>query len=262
MLDLSTDLGIAGRTILVTGAGSGIGRETAGVLADLGANVIISDINPDGIAEVQKEKGISTALTADITSEADCRELIAKILGKFGRIDGLVHSAGVSDVVALAEDVEIEQWQRIVDITLRGSFLICRAAGKAMLEGTGGSIVNFSSVNGLNGIPRRHAYGPAKAAVAMLTRNLACEWAPRVRVNALAPAYIKTPMVAKLINAGKIEVRRLEARTPMARLGESGEISRAAAFLLSDWASYITGVILPVDGGWTAYGGPGDVNTA
>lgn len=262
MLDLSVDLGITGKTILVTGAVSGIGHETACLLGGLGARVIASDIDADSLSEVRKESGVSAALAADITSEAECHELVSQILKKFGQIDGLVHSAGVSDVVTPAAEVDIEQWQRIVDITLRGTFLMCRAVGKAMLAGNGGSIVNFSSVNGLGGIPRRHAYGPAKAAVAMLTRNLACEWAPHVRVNALAPAYIKTPMVEKLIDAGKIEVQRLEARTPMARLGESGEISRAAAFLLSDWASYITGVILPVDGGWTAYGGPGDVKTA
>jgi NAD(P)-dependent dehydrogenase (short-subunit alcohol dehydrogenase family) len=126
-----------------------------------------------------------------------------------------------------------------------------------------GSIVNFSSVNGLGGIPRRHAYGPAKAAVAMLTRNLASEWGSAgVRVNALAPAYIRTPMTARLIDEGKIDAVRLEARTPAGRLGEPKEVALAAAFLISDWASYITGATLPVDGGWMAYGGAGDVESA
>jgi len=126
-----------------------------------------------------------------------------------------------------------------------------------------GSIVTVSSVNGIGGIPRRHAYGPAKAAIAHLTRTLACEWgAAGVRVNALAPTYIRTPMIDRLAASGKIDLDRLVRRTPLARLGEVEDVASAAAFLLSDWSRFVTGIVLPVDGGWLAYGGAGDVATA
>src|SRR3546814_494016 len=180
-----------------------------------------------------------------------------------GGIDGVFNSAGVSDVVAPALEVAIADWQRVTDINLRGTFLVCRAAGRIMLAQGYGSIVTISSVNGVTGIPRRHAYGPAKAAIAQLTRTLACEWASAgVRVNSLAPTYIRTPMIARLSAEGKVDVGRLERRTPMGRLGEVEEVGAAAAFLLSDWSRFLTGVLLPVDGGWLAYGGPGDVETA
>lgn len=112
-------------------------------------------------------------------------------------------------------------------------------------------------------MPRRHAYGPAKAAVAHLTRTLACEWGDSaVRVNAIAPAYIDTPMVEQLKTDKKIDVPLLEGRTPLARFGKVQEVAAAAEFLLSDAASYITGVVLPVDGDWSAFGGPGEVASA
>jgi NAD(P)-dependent dehydrogenase (short-subunit alcohol dehydrogenase family) len=169
----------------------------------------------------------------------------------------------VSDQVCEALDLDVDWWQRGLDINLRGTLLIARAAGRVMVQQGFGSIVNISSVNGLGGIPRRHSYGPAKAAVAMLTRNLACEWGARgVRVNAVAPGYIDSPMVSRLAQEGKLDLERLQNRTPLARLGQAPEVGHAAAFLLSDASSYVSGAILPVDGGWTAYGGPGDVRTA
>ena len=121
----------------------------------------------------------------------------------------------------------------------------------------------MSSIQGLSAAPRRHAYGPAKAAVAHLTKTLACEWGgSSVRVNAIAPAYIDTPMVAQLKADKKIDVARLEGRTPLARFGKVHEVTAVARFLLSDAASYVTGIVLPVDGGWSAFGGAGEVASA
>ena len=254
---------LAGKRILVTGGASGIGLGSAGLFARMGAQVFLTDAAEGGLADAVAQSGAVGAARCDVTVEADCDASVAQAVAALGGLDGMFHCAGVSDVVSKAHDLELDVWQRIVDINLRGTFLMGRAASRPLLAQGAGSIVTVSSVNGMNGIPRRNAYGPAKAAVAMLTRNLACEWgAAGVRVNALAPGYIRTPMVAALIEADRIDTVRIQQRTPMERLGEVDEIGRAAAFLLSDLASYVTGAVLPVDGGWTAYGGAGEVRTA
>ncbi len=253
---------LLGKRIIVTGAASGIGLAAAAIFADLGARLVVADRDSDGLAKAWPASR-AVAQATDVTDEAACDRLVARAAEALGGIDGVFHSAGVSDVVAPAIDLAIDDWQRVVDINLRGTFLVCRAAGRHMLAQRSGSIVTMSSVNGIGGIPRRHAYGPAKAAVAQLTRTLACEWGHAgVRVNALAPTYINTPMIERLAAEGKVDIARLERRTPMGRLGEPRDVAQAGAFLLSDASTFITGVVLPVDGGWLAYGGPGDVATA
>jgi NAD(P)-dependent dehydrogenase (short-subunit alcohol dehydrogenase family) len=254
---------LGGRRILVTGAASGIGLGSAKLFIALGASVVVADRDVAALGRAWSHLPTSLRLKADISSEFDCERLIGCSLEALGGLDGVLNCAGISDVVAPAIELSIDDWQQVVDVNLRGTFLICRAAGRHMLKAGKGSIVTMSSVNGIGGIPRRHAYGPAKAAVAQLTRTLACEWGRAgVRVNALAPTYIRTPMVDRLASEGKLDIERLERRTPMGRIGEVEDVARAAAFLLSYWSSYITGVVLPVDGGWLAYGGPGDVETA
>lgn len=259
----TTLLDLSGKRILVTGGASGLGRAAASVFVELGAHVMVADMNEAAVALACQEIGCRGYVAGDVTQEADCDTMVEATVDKLGGLDGVLNSAGVSDQVARALDLDVDAWQRGLDINLRGSLLVARAAGRVMVAKRAGSIVQISSVNGLGGIPRRHSYAPAKAAVAMLTRTLACEWGEYgVRVNAVAPGYINSPMVSRLAAEGKLDVERLENRTPLARLGEAPEVGRAAAFLLSDSASYVTGAILPVDGGWTAYGGPGAVQTA
>lgn len=254
---------LQGKRIVVTGAASGIGYGSARLLAASGACIVVADRDIDALAARWNELPELNRVGCDVVDEDACEALIDTASRTLGGLDGLFHCAGVSDVVAPALEVATSDWQRVVDVNLRGTFLICRAAGRIMVARGTGSIVTTSSVNGLSGIPRRHAYGPAKAAVAQLTRTLACEWGRHgVRVNALAPTYVLTPMIERLAAEGKVDIGGLERRTPLARLAEVEDVARAAAFLLSDWSSFITGVVLPVDGGWTAYGGPGDVETA
>lgn len=263
METMENHLDLKGKRILVTGGASGIGQASARVFTALGAQVFLADVNAEAVKAAVEITGAKGFVTGDVTSEEDCHAMVAGAVAALGGLDGLFNSAGVSDQVVTALDIDIDEWQRVLDINLRGTLLICRAAGRVMVPKRRGSIVNISSVNGLGGIPRRHAYGPAKAAVAMLTRNLASEWGEHgVRVNAVAPAYINSPMIERLASEGKIDIKRLENRTPLGRLGDGAEVGKAAAFLLSDFASYVSGAILPVDGGWTAYGGPGDVRTA
>jgi NAD(P)-dependent dehydrogenase (short-subunit alcohol dehydrogenase family) len=254
---------LGGKRIVVTGAASGIGLGSARLLSREGAEVVVADIDAASLAQAWGDLSSDRRVQVDITSEGECERLMGQADASLGGLDGVLHCAGISDVVAPALEISTELWQRIVDVNLRGTFLVCRAAGRILVGRGAGSIVTTASVNGIAGIPRRHAYGPAKAAVAQLTRTLACEWgAAQVRVNALAPTYVATPMIDRLVAEQKIDLDRLVRRTPIGRIATVDDVGRAAAFLLSDWSSYITGVVLPVDGGWTAYGGPGDVATA
>jgi len=254
---------LAGKRILITGAASGIGEGAARVFARFGAEVMVSDLDPDALAETWHDLDPHRRIGLNVVEEAQCDAAISRVVDVLGGIDGLFNSAGIADEVKPALEANIDVWQRCVDIHLRGSYCIARAAARVMVPQGSGSILLVSSVNGVTGIPRRHAYGPAKAAIAQLARTLTCEWATHnVRVNSLAPTYIATPMIDKLIADGKLDLDRLERRTPMGRIGSVQDVARAAAYLLSDLSQYISGVNLPVDGGWLAYGGPGDVATA
>jgi NAD(P)-dependent dehydrogenase (short-subunit alcohol dehydrogenase family) len=254
---------LRGKRILVTGAASGIGLGAADFFTRCGAQVLATDRDIETLSAAWQHRREVQTRALDVVDEAQCEQTVAFTVKTLGGLDGVFNSAGISDVVAPAIEVDIANWQRVVDVNLRGTFLVARAAARHMLRERRGSIVAISSVNGVLGIPRRHAYGPAKAAIAQLARTLASEWGmSNVRMNALAPTYINTPMIERLVAAGKIDIDRLRRRTPLGRLGEVADVARAAAFLLSDWSQFITGVTLPVDGGWLAYGGPGDVATA
>ena len=253
---------LLGRSALVTGGASGIGAVTAGLLSELGAKVALADINADGLINAQETGGALETFIGDVSVEAEAEAIVADAANALGGLDVVVNAAGLVDEVKFAIERDIGPWQRIMDVNFRGTFQICRAAARIMVPQKRGSIVNIASVNGPGGWPRRTAYGPSKAAVIALTRELACEWGVHgVRVNAVGPGYITTPMVQGLVDEGKIDTNRLCDRTPIDRLGTPDEVARAIAFLASDWASYITGETLFVDGGWMAYGGAGDVKT-
>ncbi|WP_327752245.1 SDR family NAD(P)-dependent oxidoreductase (plasmid) [Sphingobium sp. SJ10-10] len=254
---------LTGHRILVTGGASGLGLAAARVFRELGAELFLGDLNAQALIPIAGEIDARGHCAGDVAVESDCEHMVEQAVSRLGGLDGVFHCAGISDRVERALDLDMAAWQRGIDVNVRGTMMICRAAGRVMVKAGRGAIVNVSSVNGLGGIPRRHSYAPAKAAVAMITRTLACEWGSAgVRVNAVAPGYIATPMIESLAAEGKVDVKRLEDRTPLARLGQPSEVGHVAAFLLSEAASYVSGAIVPVDGGWTAYGGPGPVQTA
>lgn len=244
------------RTVLVTGGAEGIGRATAELFAARGDRVAVADLRGAEAAAAALGPG-HIGLSLDVTDEAAVVEAVAGL----GRIDVLVNNAGIGDSHLPSVEQQIEAFRRVLDVHLAGAFLMARECGKAMIGAGGGAIVNLSSIAGVVGLPRRNAYGAAKAGVAMMTRSLACEWAGKgVRVNAVAPGYARTALVEKLVDAGRIDLAAIARRVPQGRLIDPKEIAEAIWFLASPAASAITGATLSVDGGWAAFGDFGDAS--
>jgi NAD(P)-dependent dehydrogenase (short-subunit alcohol dehydrogenase family) len=252
-----------GKRVLVTGGASGIGETVARLLSDLGARVVIADLNREQLDPAAQRTAAADVTQGDVASEDDAERMVREAITALGGLDLVFNSAGIGDDLVPVHDQSVERWQRVIDVNLKGTYLMCRAASRPMLRQRCGAIVNVSSIVGLGGFPRRSAYAAAKAGINHLTHTLACEWGPSgIRVNAIAPAYTRTPMVQALLERKAFDPTILERRTPLGRLALPEEMARAAMFLLSDWASYITGTVLPVDGGWSAFGGAGDVASA
>lgn len=251
-------ISLEGRVALVTGAAAGIGFGIASVLARAGARVAINDIDAAATEAAADRIGNGAfGVPGNVAVEAEANETIAAVLKVADRLDILVNNAGVPQPITGLTTFPVEEWQRVLDVNLRGTFVMSQAAGRAMIEREQGTIINISSVTGLAAIPGSHAYGVSKAGVAMLTQTLASELAPyNIRVNAVAPGVIAAPMLAKMgVDANRIA--NIEGRVPMGRLGQPDEIGYAVAFLASDLSSYTTGAVLPVDGGWLSFSGVG-----
>ncbi len=255
--DLTTRLSLAGRVAVVTGAASGIGRATAETLARLGATVAVTD--RDAAAAAATADAIAGAGLAagahamDVTDEAGVARAIGDVADRHGRLDILVASAGTGARVP-AEEMPTQRWQDVVDVNLTGSFRCAREAGRVMLAQGGGAIVFVASIMGLvgGGLYPNPAYQATKGALVNLTRALALDWAPHdVRVNAVAPTFARTALTEALLREPGMEQAIVDA-TPLGRLVDPAEVAAAIAFLASDAAAMITGVTLPVDGGWTA----------
>ncbi|MEW6124286.1 MAG: SDR family oxidoreductase [Pseudomonadota bacterium] len=238
-----------GRTALVTGGASGIGEACAAALAAKGWRVIISDVRADAARETAARLG-GEALALDVSDEAAIAAAAEEAERRFGPVDGLITSAGVLQPPTPPEDFSALDFDRVMNVNLRGTWLTAVAFGSRMARRGRGAIVTIGSVTSLRAVPL-HAYGPSKAAVAALTQCLAADWGRSgVRINCISPGYVATPPLQKAIDSGQRDPRALEEAAAMGRLVRAEEVGKAAAFLLSDEASAITGVNLPVDCGW------------
>jgi NAD(P)-dependent dehydrogenase (short-subunit alcohol dehydrogenase family) len=261
MNEQTTPTGLArlqGKSVVITGAAAGIGRATAELFAREGARLVLADVNTDGLSSVRESltdlTEDLTCVTADVSRSEDAQRIITAAVESYGRLDIAVANAGIIPLASVVEATAAD-WDEVLAIDGRGMFLTCKYAIEQMLATGGGSIVCLSSISGVAGQARQSTYGPAKFVASGLTKHLAVEWAGHgIRVNAVAPGTINTERVRQLPEepGGPEYLAAVRAAHPMGRLGEPSEVAKAILFLASDEASFITGAILPVDGGFLA----------
>ena len=237
-----------GKVAVITGAGSGMGKAATKIFVREGAKVLAADVSG---AEKATATELGTSVVpfhCDVTKEADVEATMRAAIEKLGRLDAVLNVAGVAEAAMIA-DVPMAQYDRIMDIDLRGVFLGTKHGIRAILEaGNGGVIINWSSVGGLNGSPFTGVYSAAKAGVISFSRTAAIEYgAQGIRVNCICPGFIHTPM-----SAGAEEIPGMLEKASMLRGGQPEEVAEVAAFLASERASYVNGAVIPVDGGWAA----------
>ena len=239
-----------GKVAVITGGASGIGLATARKLLSKGAKVVLVDWNED-VSEIAKTlNNDALGIRCDVSSDTDVQKSVNDIIEKFGHIDFLVANAGIGGSASLPHEVSLEEWNKVIGVNQTGIFLINKYVISEMLKTGGGSIVNTSSMYGLVGTNMSFAYSASKGAINQITRSLALSYArDNIRVNAIAPGYVDTPILAMVPDDSKAAMAN---QLPIGRLGKDTEIADLICFLLSDEASFITGAIVPIDGGYTA----------
>jgi NAD(P)-dependent dehydrogenase (short-subunit alcohol dehydrogenase family) len=254
-MDSSELFRLKGKIALVTGSAQGLGKEIASSLAQNGCSLVLADIAyPEETAKQIEEIGSrSISVKADISDEAEVKDMVEKAISEYKKVDILVNNAGISQLSYTAtEDLPIEEWDKIIAVNLRGTFLCCKHVGKQMIGSGGGSIINISTTAGMTGVPRAPAYCASKAGIILLTKSLALEWVRyNIRVNAIAPHYLETELTKGLRASEKV-YDGLVKQIPMRRFAKPGEVVGTVLFLSSPASSYITGTVIVVDGGFLA----------
>jgi NAD(P)-dependent dehydrogenase (short-subunit alcohol dehydrogenase family) len=245
-----------GKTALVTGAASGIGRSVARLYAQNGANVIVSDVDRDlgeeTVALIHRDGGQAVFISTDVSKPGECEALVQKTIKTYGRLDFACNNAGISGESNPTGEYSPEGWDKVLAINLSGVFYCMRYEIPAMLQSGGGAIVNMASILGQVAFANSPAYVAAKHGIVGLTRTAAVEYAQAgIRINAVGPAFIKTPMIAALEENPEIN-QMLVALHPMGRLGQPEEVAELTLWLSSEKASFVTGCYYAVDGGYLA----------
>ncbi|MBD3921971.1 SDR family oxidoreductase [Paenibacillus sp. PR3] len=246
---------LANKVAIITGAGSGMGREEALLFAREGAKVVATDINEAAVQavvkEIEAEGGVATAIAHNVASEEQWVSVVAATIEAYGKVDILVNNAGISFAVGML-DTTVEQWDKVMNINLSSVFLGMKHVVPYMQQNNGGSIVNISSIAGLTGSQGAGAYTASKGAVRMLSKAAAVDYGKdNIRVNSVHPGFIETPMSKEFVTNEQM-LQWFLSQTALPRVGQAVEVAKAVLFLASDDASYLTGIELPVDGGVTA----------
>jgi len=244
------------RVGIVTGAGKGIGQACAVAFAKLGAKVVLSGQSEAPLGEtlgaIVKLGGRALVVVGDVSSERVAQETVAAALKEFGRLDFAVNNAGISPLTGNTVECSFETWQRVINVNLTGTWLGMKYQVSAMLHNGGGAIVNMASVAALRAFESYPPYSASKWGVVGLSKVTAKEFASKgIRVNVIGPGAIDTPLFVETINKGAVSRDAYKSQTPMNRIATSEEVAAAATWLCSDAASYVTGVLLPVEGGMT-----------
>jgi NAD(P)-dependent dehydrogenase (short-subunit alcohol dehydrogenase family) len=251
---------LRGRSAAITGAARGIGFEVAASMAKSGMNILLIDVDEGALVDARYEVAqrhpdvrVETAV-ASVSDRSAVAHTLADFASAVGPLDVLVNNAGVA-ANAPSLDLDLDAWQRALEVNLTGTFVCSQVAGCIMTQQGHGVIINIASMYGLVAAPERAAYCASKAGVASLTKVLAVEWAHRgIRVNAVGPGYVETDLISQLVAQDRLDLAALRRRTPSGRLGSPEDMANLVLFLASDVSQNITGQVIASDGGWTADG--------
>ncbi|WP_158247321.1 SDR family NAD(P)-dependent oxidoreductase [Geothermobacter hydrogeniphilus] len=247
---------LEGKVAIITGASRGLGKAVANGYADAGAKVVVAARNLEDlnrlVADMEQRGGEGFAVKCDVSQDQDLLNLVVKTMERYGQIDILVNNAGISPWVTWSHEVTSDMWAKMLQVNLVAPFLLAREVGKVMMDQKSGRIINMASLGGLLGMPGQVTYAATKGGLLQITKTLAVEWAKyNITVNALAPSILKTDLTMGVTQSVK-HSEPLLRRVPIGFFGKPEDVVGAALYFASDASSYVTGTVLPIDGGTLA----------